>query len=282
MTEPQHTRPFGDTTLVDAVLSAVKRAGDLLFERCPARSDSTLEIDYKGRRDLVTNADRNSEDLLRSALKQLLPHAAILSEESPDPGIREGDLWIVDPLDGTTNYAHGHPMYAVSVALVRDGSPILGVIHAPELMGRDATQGSSWWALRGHGAIQDGIEVTVSNETEISQSLLATGFSYGREELDHGALDIFRKMLLSAREVRRAGSACLDLAHVASGVFSGMWESDLKPHDVAAGALIIEEANGLVTDFSGGGDWLYGRTIVAGNATIHRNLIRCIQRNLRD
>ena len=114
-----------------------------------------------------------------------------------------------------------------------------------------------------------------------SQSLLATGFSYGREELNRGALDVFREMLLSAREVRRAGSACLDLAHVASGVFAGMWESDLKPHDVAAGALIIEEARGLVTDFAGGGDWLYGRTIIAGNDQIHRQLLDCVQKNFR-
>ncbi len=280
MSEPQHVQPAAGA-LVEDVLSAAKEAGALLFERFPARSDSKLEVDYKGRRDLVTDADCSSEDLICSALRELLPHAAILSEEAPDPGIRDGNLWIVDPLDGTTNYAHGHPMYAVSVALVRDGSPILGVIHAPELPARDGTQGSCWWAVRGQGAFQDGCEISVSNEFELSQSLLATGFSYGREELNRGALDVFREMLLSAREVRRAGSACLDLAHVASGVFAGMWESDLKPHDVAAGALIIEEARGLVTDFAGGGDWLYGRTIIAGNDQIHRQLLDCVQKNFR-
>jgi myo-inositol-1(or 4)-monophosphatase len=251
--------------LLPGVVALAHAAGAELIRRFPrpgAAAGDGLAIEYKGRRDLVTDADRASESRIIEGLERLTPGVPILSEERPDPGVRAGWLWIVDPLDGTTNFAHGHPLYTVSIALCEDGAPALGVVHAPAL-------GDTWSAARGRGAWRDGAQVRVSGETDLSRALLATGFSYDRRELAEGALEVFARLLREAREIRRGGSAALDLAHVASGVFSGYWEPHLAPHDVAAGALLVREAGGIVTDYAGGDDWLFGGSIIAGTPAIH-------------
>ena len=248
-------------------------------------SAASLAVEYKGARDLVTAADRASEEGILAGLRAIDPAIAILSEEQPDARDREGAgglMWIVDPLDGTTNFAHGHPIYSVSIALVDDGVPLLAVVHAPELPALSPNDGDvpsigrTWAAVRGGGCTLNGAKARVSRETELARALLATGFSYGRRELHDGGLEVFARLLGDAREIRRGGSACLDLAFVASGIFAGFWEGDLKPHDVAAGALLIEEAGGVVTDYTGGGEWLYGRSIVAGHAPIHAALLEAV------
>ncbi len=267
-----------DPALLERVIALARAAGAILagrFPGSPTVRGGDLAIAYKGARDLVTAADHASEAHLVDGLERLAPGTPILSEESPDPGVRSGDLWIVDPLDGTTNFAHGHPLYSVSIALCRDGEPLIGVVHAPALQ-------NTWWGTRGGGAFQDGHPIQVTEETDLSKALLATGFSYQRTELDRGALDVFAGLLRDAREIRRGGSACLDLAHLASGVFAGVWEAHLKPHDVAAGALLVREAGGLVTDFAGGDDWLFGERLIAGNRAIHAELRARLSRPERD
>jgi myo-inositol-1(or 4)-monophosphatase len=255
---------------IEDLVDLAHTAGEVLVARFPRQSDrSYLEIEFKGLRDLVTAADLASETLILDGIARFDPAIPILSEERGDPGVREGLLWIVDPLDGTTNYAHGHPLYTVSIALCRDGEPLLGVVHAPAL-------GDTWWATRGGGTFRNGEPVRVSDEDELVRALLATGFSYGREELERGALEVFGQLLRDSREIRRGGSACLDLAHVACGIFAGYWESHLKPHDVAAGVLLVKEAGGVVTDFSGGDEWLYGQRLIAGNESIHRELLSAV------
>jgi myo-inositol-1(or 4)-monophosphatase len=274
----------GAPALLRAVIDLARSAGEELSARFPgaqAREDSLrrgggfpLAIEHKGRRDLVTAADLASEGRILEGLARLVPGVPVLSEERGDPGVRDGALWIVDPLDGTTNYAHGHPLYTVSIALCEDGEPVLGVVHAPAL--RD-----TWWATRGGGAFQDGVPVRVTEEDRLVRALLATGFSYEREELGRGALEVFARLLSESREIRRGGSACLDLAHVASGVFAGYWELHLKPHDVAAGALLVREAGGIVTDYAGGADWLFGGSLIAGSPAIHARLLAEIGHGIR-
>lgn len=255
--------------LLEEVVRIAEASGRALLAAFPGvieASEDSIAIDYKGRRDLVTDADRSSEASILASLERIAPGVPQLSEERGDPGVRAGALWIVDPLDGTTNFAHGHPLWSVSIALCIDRTPVLAVVHAPRL-------GETWAALHGHGTRCNGRSVSVSGETALSRALLATGFSYERSELARGALEVFAGLLRDAREVRRGGSACLDLAHTASGVFSGFWEQHLGPHDVAAGALLVREAGGTVTDFLGGDDWLFGEKIVAGNPEIHRALL---------
>jgi myo-inositol-1(or 4)-monophosphatase len=254
--------------LLPGVVDLARSAGEELARRFPypsAEGGNGLEVEFKGRRDLVTDADRASEARIIEGLARLTPGVPVLSEERPDPGVRAGALWVVDPLDGTTNFAHGHPIFAVSIALCEDGEPALGVVHAPAL-------GDTWWAARGQGAWRDDVRVRASRETELSRALLATGFSYDRSELAEGALEVFARLLREAREIRRGGSAALDLAHVATGIFAGYWEAHLAPHDVAAGALLVREAGGTVTDYRGGEDWLFGGSIIAAAPAIHGRL----------
>ncbi|HIA27657.1 MAG TPA: inositol monophosphatase [Planctomycetes bacterium] len=248
--------------VLDSVVELARRAGEKLV----ALGSGDLEVAFKGPRDLVTAADRASEDLILDWISSAFPDDRVLSEErGGDSNDLSGRLWIVDPLDGTTNYTHGHPMYAVSIALFEDGVPLLAAVHAPVLT-------RTWWASRGGGAFCDGVPISISGNGKLSEALLATGFSYRRRELEAGALEIFGRLLRESRDIRRGGSASIDLADTARGVFDGFWEFHLSPHDVAAGALLITEAGGVVTDVTGGDDWLTGGSIVAGGPAMHRIL----------
>jgi len=263
----------GSRIPIEEVIRLAEEAGRILrdFRTDP---DRALSVVHKGFRDLVTAADLASEDAILAGLRRLAPEVPILSEESADISEadgRAGPLWVVDPLDGTTNFTHGHPLYSVSIALVESGVPRLAVIHAPEL-GPDPA-GRTWSAVRGGGAFEGDRPIEVSRKEDLGAALLATGFSYGRIELETGGFDAFGRLLRRAREIRRGGSACLDLAFTAAGIFDGYWEADLKPHDVAAGALLVREAGGRVTDFRDGDDWLFGRSLVAGGARIHHALL---------
>lgn len=269
---------------LEQVVVLVEQAGLLLARRFRKQAGA-LQVDYKGPRDLVTTADRESEEFLLAGLEKRFPGTSFLSEETGHVSgsiANNAGLWIIDPLDGTTNYAHGHPFFAVSVGFYDGREPVAGVIHAPML-------GETFWALRGGGAFRRsaGVSVelgtagrvepmSVNTEARLDQAMLATGFSYSRLEVDDGALETFAKLLKQAREIRRAGSACLDLAYTAAGTFGGFWEYHLKPHDVAAGALLVTEAGGAVSDVRGGAGFLYGGSIVATNAVLHETLLEIL------
>jgi myo-inositol-1(or 4)-monophosphatase len=214
------------------------------------------------RRDLVTAADLESERAIVARLRETFPGEAIRAEEEVrEPG-GDGAVWYVDPLDGTINFVHGLPLFAVSIARCRGGVPDLAVVHAPAL-------GELYAAEAGRGATRNGAPIHVSKVEMLPDALLATGFPYRRGELANNNLDNFVRFFFEARGVRRCGAASLDLAWVAAGRFDGFWELHLEAHDVAAGALLVREAGGRVTDFSGGEDWLLGRTIVATNGPLH-------------
>ena len=228
------------------------------------------------RRELVTAADRAAERIVVAGLKRAFPSHAVLAEEGVltregHPSSGSDWLWIVDPLDGTTNFVHDLPFYCVAVALAHRGAPIVGVVHAPALAQTfRATRGGGAFWRRGDGTEQ---RLSVSGTAELADALLATGFSYNRNEpgRDDNSGNVAR-LLPHCRDLRRLGSAELDLCLVGRGSLDGYWERYLAPYDVAAGAVVVREAGGVVTDFAGGDDWLFGDSIVASNGRLHSEL----------
>ncbi len=228
--------------------------------------DAPRDVREKAPGDWVSDADLRSESAVREVLESAAPGIPIFGEEG---GGERGDLgWLVDPLDGTANFVHGFSAVAVSVALVEDGRPVVGVVHAPLL-------GSTWTACRGGGAWRDGIPLRVS-EREPRRAICATGFPFRRKDLLPSYLPVLRAALEGFEDLRRVGAASLDLCWTAEGVFDGYFEVRLGPWDVAAGALVVTEAGGVVTDWSGDErSWLESGDILAGSPGVHAVLLDC-------
>jgi myo-inositol-1(or 4)-monophosphatase len=225
------------------------------------------EVDYKGWRDLVTKYDLASERLVIERIRAAWPGHAILAEEGGGHAGTAPYRWIIDPLDGTTNFVHRHPFFCVSIG-VEDARGILaGVVHAPQLR-------ETFTAVRGGGAFCGGDRrLQVSGEANLGHAVLASGFAYRQGEVGNTNLDNWSRLSLETRGLRRCGSAALDLAYVADGRYDGYWELALSPWDVAAGALLVREAGGRVTDARGGDNWLLGGSIVATNGVLHDPLL---------
>ena len=250
-----------DKELVNGFLACMGRAADMVR----AQWGDVKEIALKGRIDLVTQTDLAVEELLLEELPRLLPGSTVLAEESHaslDPGAL---TWIVDPVDGTTNYAHGLPIVAVSVALWKGDRVEMSAVHVPML-------GELFWAMRGQGAFLNGVRIKVSEEGNMQDSLIATGFPYSfYTEVDQICLRL-RRVLLASQGIRRLGSAAVDLAYTACGRFEGYYETGLRPWDTAAGWLLVEEAGGRVSGLDGEYG-LGGHMIVATNGRIHEDLL---------
>ena len=243
----------------DFGIRIVKEAGDILKENL----GKIKRIDYKGRVSLVTDIDRKAEERILQLLKKEYPAHDILTEERRIKEKGSRYKWIIDPLDGTTNYVHGYPKYCVSIALERDSEVILGVVYDP-------VPDELFLAEKGKGATLNGRKISVSKIDELDKSLLATGFPYDRREKADEYLKIYREFMVSSQGVRRDGSAALNLCYTANGRFDGFWERELAPWDVAAGSLIVIEAGGKVTDFNGDRLNIYGKELLATNGKIHR------------
>lgn len=228
-------------------------------------------IRYKGVVNLVTEADRLSEDRIIKIIRKNFPEHNILTEESK--GYEKGSdyKWIIDPLDGTTNYAHGFPVYCISIALEKEGEIILGVVYNPVLK-------ELFVAEKNKGALLNDKRICVSKTRELSKSLLATGFPYDIRGSHINNLDHFRNFALNSQAVRRAGSAALDLCYLAKGIFDGFWELKLSPWDTAAGILMVKEAGGKVTNFSGKKFSIYEKDILATNGKIHNQMMEVIRK----
>jgi myo-inositol-1(or 4)-monophosphatase len=229
-----------------------------------ASYEAVLTIGSKSQpNDLVTEVDRACEQHLVRALAKERPHDSVLAEEGSGT-LRPGAsfCWVIDPLDGTTNYAHGYPRFAVSIAAERDGEQALGVVYDPLL-------DELFAARAGGGAFRNGRRISVSRESSLQRALVSTGFAYDKAITDDDNTREFRAFLKQAREVRRDGSAALDLCCVAAGRFDAYWEYKLSPWDVAAGTLIVTEAGGRVTDTLGGGAYRSGRQVLASNGALH-------------
>ena len=245
---------------------AVRRGGEVLRRKFGGRRS----IEYKGGIDLVTDADHASEAVLLEFLRKRSPGAAILAEESGASGSAGGVRFIVDPLDGTTNYAHGLPHFAVNVAAEDESGLAAGATYDP-------LRDELFVAGRGRGATLNAEPIHVSDAQEMGRALLCTGFPYDVHEHPDPPLRLFGAYLRRARAIRRLGSAALDLAYVACGRFDGFWEMKLKPWDLAPGVLLIREAGGAVADFAGGDRILERGEICAGNAQLHSELLRVIR-----
>lgn len=258
--------------MLDEARRIAEEAGALLLERFGRLSAG--EIERSGRRDVSTAADRGAEELIERRLRRLFPDHRVLGEEAVKEGRAvlapaPGPTWIVDPLDGTVNFVQGIPFFCVSIGLVQDGRPVLGVVHAPAL-------GQTFLGAPGSGAFEGDRPISVSATPFLEESVVATGFAYDRNELADTNLDNFVTLGMRVRGMRRLGAAALDLAYVASGRLDAFWELHLKPWDVAAGAALIRAAGGRVTDQRGGEDWLFGRHLVASNGLVHEELRRSL------
>ena len=246
-------------------LEAAREAGRLLRENL-GRANA---VEFKGEIDLVTEMDRKAEELIVGRLASAFPDHSIIAEEREGVERASPYRWIVDPLDGTTNYAHGYPVFCVSIAFEAEGQVILGVVYNPVLE-------ETFLAEKGRGATLNGRPIHVSGTERLERSLLATGFPYDIRRTRDNNLNHFCNFALKAQAIRRAGSAALDLCYVGCGRFDGYWELRLKPWDVAAGSLIVEEAGGMVTAFDGGPFTIYSDNIVASNGRIHREMIQVL------
>ena len=236
-----------------------------------ARLGDSHEIEYKGTINLVTEVDRACESFIISELQRRYPGDDFLAEEGGGVRSASGRRWIIDPLDGTVNYAHGFPFFCVSIALESDGELVAGAIFDPN-------RNELFLAERGKGATLNGRPIRVSKSEPLQQAMVATGFAYNVQEgerLDN--IDNFGAFIKRARAVRRPGSAAIDLAWTACGRIDGFWELFLKPWDMAAGVLIIREAGGSVTSFDGGRYDLYGTEILASNGLIHGEMMEVLK-----
>lgn len=247
-------------------ITAAKSAGLILKKNLgKARS-----IEYKGVIDIVTEMDRKAEDLIIKTIKKEFPEHGILTEESNEQKSSSEYRWIIDPLDGTTNYSHGHPVFCVSIALEKEGEIILGVVYDPVL-------NELFTAEKDKDAFMNNKKIKVSKIRELTKSLLATGFPYDVRTSRQNNLDHFSNFAVRAQAIRRAGSAALDMCYVACGRFDGFWEMKLKPWDTAAAMLIIREAGGMVTDFNGGPFSMYSGETLASNGLIHNEMLNVLQ-----
>lgn len=252
--------------MLNFAIRVAKDAGRLLRDRVGTR----IDIDHKGSINIVTDVDLASEKLIREAIATYYPRHEVLGEEGGLSKSGSEYRWIVDPLDGTTNYAHGYPIFCVSIALECKGEIVLGVVYDPM---RDEL----FTAERGGGAALNNRPIHVSKTAELMQGLLSTGFPYDIKTSKLTNLDHWANFAMNAQALRRDGAAALDLCYVACGRFDGFWELNLSPWDTAAGALIVTEAGGRVTNFSGGPFSNYKPEVVASNGLIHGSMLEVLK-----
>ncbi len=253
--------------ILDLAVQLAREAGAIQRERY----ETSFEIRTKSAStDLVTDVDHACEALIVEALCSERPDDAILAEEGRGEDRTDATWrWVIDPLDGTTNYAHGYPRFCVSIGVECEAARHVGVVYDPLL-------DELYSAVRGKGATLNGRPIRVSEEPQLDQALIATGFAYDVRRSLEDNLDHFAAVVKRARAIRRDGSAALDLCYVAAGRFDGFWELKLHPWDVAAGLLIVEEAGGRTSDFRGGPTPSSGREVVASNARIHAALVEIL------
>jgi len=252
-------------SLTKQVVNLSKDVGQMIRDEVDKLTES--DVEYKGIHNLVTYVDKKSENILITELKKLLPEAGFIAEEDDKLARGERYNWIVDPLDGTTNFIHKIPLYSISIALNDGDETVLGVVYEINLK-------ECFYAWKGGPAFLDDREIHISQTEILDNSLIATGFPY----FDYSCLDVylrlFKDLMQSSRGVRRLGSAAVDLAYVAAGRFELFYEYGLNPWDVAAGALIVKQAGGLVTRFHGDADFIFGKEIVASNGKVHNEFLK--------
>ncbi len=253
--------------LTEEILPIIQTAGKEIKAKAGKLFEN--EINHKSAHDFVTDMDKKTERLLVEHLGKLLPGSAFLAEEEHKDSQKADFLWIIDPIDGTTNFIHGLFPVCISVALQHKGETVLGVVYEVEA-------DEMFYAYPG-GAFLNGEKISVSNRKSLEESLLATGFPYKNYDRLDAYLESFRYLMFHTSGLRRLGSAAADLAYVAAGRMDGFYEYGLNPWDVAAGAFIVQQAGGKVSDFSGEEDWLYGKEIITANPHIFHAFLQVVK-----
>ena len=231
--------------------------------------NDTHQIKFKGTVDLVTEVDVASERLIKKLLAEKFPQIRFHGEEDGGEDWRHGAVWVVDPLDGTTNFANRLPHFSVSIALCHDGQPVAGAIVNP-------MNGEIYQTWQGGGAWLNGSQIAVSKVSDINEALAVTGYPYNRRECMEALMRRLEVMLMHVQCVRRLGSAALDLCYIARGIFSIYWETNLKPWDIAAGSLLVQEAGGAISRFDGSAMQLDSYELLATNSALHKECIKLL------
>jgi myo-inositol-1(or 4)-monophosphatase len=261
--------PETGSEFLEPAIDAAHRAGAIILDNLGRVSEHDIRV--KAASDFVTRVDRESEQVIIDAISQRYPGHQFLAEESAKGNVSDSYCWIIDPLDGTTNYIHGYPVFSVSIALAFAKEVILGVVFDP-------LRDELFAAEKGMGMLLNGKRAVISPVTNVKDSLVATGFPFRNKGIISQYLKAFTNIFAHVSDIRRAGSAALDLAYIACGRCEGFFETGLSPWDIAAGALMIEESGGVVTDFDGGRDYLINGSIVAGVPEIQSFLLREVQK----
>ena len=254
--------------ITDQVASLAKEVGAFIREE--RKSFSYDKVELKGPSDLVSYVDKQSERRIIDVLEKLLPDAGYITEEETTDQEKKEFTWIIDPLDGTTNFVHGIPNYSVSIGLMHAGEIVSGVVY-------EVANDECFYASKGNGAYLNGSPIRVREDAEIRNCVLATGFPYYNFERLDEYLKILNQLMKYTQGLRRMGSAAADMAYVACGRYGGYFEYNINSYDIGAGVILVKEAGGSVTDFKGGDDYLFGREIVAGGG-VHSTLLETIQK----
>ncbi len=255
--------------MINDVIKIAKEAGQIVKEGF----NKNLKIDYKSNEsDLVTNIDKASEKLISDFIKKKYPSHGILAEEGGN--IKDGSeyVWVVDPLDGTVNFAHGLPIFSISIGVQKNGKTIAGAVY-------DVPADVIYSAESGGGAYANEEKINVSDNSNIAHSILVTGFPYNIRENPYNALEKFVALTRASRGIRRLGSAAIDFCYVARGVFDGFWEVYLNPWDICAGKFIVEEAGGIVTNFNGDQINIDSKQILATNGKIDKDMLEILNKS---
>ncbi len=248
--------------MLDFAIETARKAGAYIC------GHEKFNVERKGRIDLVTDVDKGSEEIIVAAIKERFPEHSVLAEEGGANGVESDYQWVIDPIDGTTNFVHGLPLFCVSIALYNKGIPQIGVCFNPA---RDEL----FYAERGRGAYLNGKSIFVSDEQTLVDSLVVTGFPYDVTEIDP-VIDRFKRVVKKAGGVRRLGSAAIDICYVAAGYLDGYWETSLRPWDMAGAVVVLTEAGGKISSFDGTDFDINSGEILATNGRIHDELQRCM------
>jgi myo-inositol-1(or 4)-monophosphatase len=252
------------------VISIAKRAGAFIANE---RTNFDLKrVELKGKANFVSYVDKKAEEMIVEGLRKLLPGSGFITEEGTAFESGEKYRWVIDPLDGTTNFIHGAPPYAVSIGLLEDNDIVLGVVY-------EITRDECFYAWKGSNAMLNGKVIHVSEAFHTEEALIVTGFPYGEVRNTDEFIETIKYFMAQSHGIRRLGSAATDLSYVAAGRFEAFWEVGLSPWDVAAGALILRQAGGIVTDFRGNADFLFSGEIVASNKNYHKEFQSVIENN---
>lgn len=251
--------------------NALSEARELIVRHIGRVSGESVE--NKGPADYVTEIDKKSESIIIGAVREKFPDHHIMAEESANDGLQSGYTWVIDPVDGTTNFIHGFPFVAVSIAVCFDKKPVLGFVL-------DVVRNELFSARKGEGAWVNGSRLRRLENVEVGRALIATGFPFRSKQYLDPYLSAFRSIFMNVSGIRRAGSAALDLAYVAAGRVDGFWEIGLKAWDIAAGSLLISETGGSVSDFQGGDNHLVSGNVVAGGPLVYPFLLEQMKKHL--